>query len=511
VKLAALDPWAWWIEGEPARERAHPLKNAAAVFAVMAAASIDVLYVHASALESLGLPGELEPPLPGEQRPRHAWLDCQLRGERPSHSALSPSIKLGERELLIGAYQDGAGDPFADARDGRELLAAAVAYADALAERGRRWAYRNSAALTGWNLMHAPWEGGGRRRRRPLDGPSNPQPELEGHAEGAQVEIPYGGKWAASGGASYPQLPYVAAWDVNAQRLAACSRLALGVGGLEYVDWDAAGAPEQNELKLPGYHYVESVEQRHAGAIPPIFEPGWHTTPRVAMARYLHLDPVVRCSWVWTEHLPYLDPFYERMRVARERLLSHHPDPGVRHERAIALGALKQTYLQPFGRLRSARLRDARDVRYRPSWYDTIIGQELARQYLRLHELAEAGVAVLAVYFDTIICEVPSPDWTPEQLTVSSQLGKYKRAGGVLSTAEAHAALYVGDGAYEVGTLMKALNAAAGARSTPRRPYSGAPAAALGAFIRPTHGGYPEPACGAPIGPAAYCLGCGVV
>ena len=467
--MGALDASHWWLEGdrEP-RARESKLESAADVFRIMELAGIELLYVHASALPTLGLPEQLDPPPLGGKPSTHPWLG----------RALKPSIESADgREILIGAYQDGAGDPFAGARDGRELRDASLCFAEALRDgRDRRWAFRNSAAVTGWKLMHAR-----PGNRRPLENvESNPQPELEGLGAGAQVEIPYGASFVNPATVH----PYVAAFDVNGQRLAACSRLQLGVDGLRhYGELDTSPVHQDPatglvRAKLPGYHYVESVEAPYAGAIPAIFEPGWHTSPRVAMACYLGLKPIVRESWVWTEHTAYLDPFYNRMRVARERLLVWRIDsPG---PAAIALGALKQTYLQPLGRLRSGRLRDAKDTRYRPGWYDAVIGQELARQYLRLHELAKAGEHVLAVYFDAIILSVPMPNYVPAALELSDQLGKFKRAGGVLGREQALAALYPdgADGSSDVGALMQALK-----RANLFPPRS--------AFERPVHGGYP--------------------
>jgi hypothetical protein len=476
---------------------------------------VDVLYVHASALELLGLPAELEPPAPGDRRPRHPWLaGVTFEGQRVSHQALAPSIECAGLEVLIGAYQGGAGDPFDAAGDARELLAATLAFREAFKGRGRGrgWAYRNSAIQTGWKLMHAPWERGARKGRLAelAARPGNPLPELEG--AGRQVEVPYGGRWArdpAGPRSATPdgrELGWVLAWDVNGQRLAATGRLSLGVGGADHVTWRDAGA--SFDPKLPGYHLVRSVEHPHAGLIPAIFEPGWHTTPRVAMARHLGIAFELEQSWIWPHHVPYLNPWYEAMRDARLQLLVQAAvyqgasGPNVGHlgrAHAIALGALKQCYLQPLGRLRSLKAREQGSPLYRPDWYDHVIGQELAREYLRLHQLAVINVPVLAVYFDTIIIESDTPDLVagaPAGIEVSSQLGKFKPLG-VLPTADAHQALYGGERNPDVGALVKALKAAGGVE-TPASPAA-TPPAALSAFTRPAHGGYsppPSPAAG---------------
>jgi hypothetical protein len=503
--IAALGSDGVWVEGSssPRSIELGAVSSIENLFAGMHANQVEVLYVHRSALEPMGLPLELEPPAPGEKRPRHPWLEgATVAGERVSHSALSPSIECGDLEVLIGAWQDGAGDPFEDAADARELRDATIAYRDAFKAKGRPrgWTFRNSAISTGWKLMHAPWSRGARKARLAELATDDPLPTLEG-ASGLQVEVPYGGRWArdpAAGG----ELPWALAWDVNGQRLAATARLSLGVGGLEHI------TPELEDFdpKLPGYHLVRSIEHPFPGLIPAVFEPGWHTTPRLRMAHQLGIPFELEQSWVWRQHVPYLNPWYEAMRDARLRLLGQQAvyqgavGPNVGHiPRALelALGALKQTYLQPLGRLRSTRARDTHSPHYRPDWYDHVIGQELGREYLRLHQLAELGIPVLAVYFDTIIIEADTPDLlagAPAPIEVSSQLGKFKPLG-VLPIEDAREHLYAGPRGQDVGALVKALKAGGQPAHTGPAvvPSSAARPPALSALTRPRHGGYSPP------------------
>lgn len=475
---------------------------------LMAQDDLDVLYVHASALKALGLPAAREVLAPGEQREPHPFFDVPESSSR----RLTSSATIGEREVLIGAYQDGAGDPFADCADGAELLAAVLAFRDAFPDG---WAFRNSAALTGWQLMHRPWRFGKRKARIGELRETNIEPvELEGVQLGAQVEVPFG-SWAFARERESPNvpgyvfehprpvLPYVKAWDVNGQRLAACARLSLGIGGLEQrggFEADGIDPPLSRvfDKRLPGYHLVSTVGQSFPGLIPPIFEPGWHTTPRVQMAVHLGIPLTVERSIVWTEHVAYLDPFYAAMRDARNNLLALRatyqgasgPNVGrMDGASAAALRALKQSYLQPLGRLRSGKARESGDTFYRPSWYDAIIGQELAREYLRLHELADRQVPVLAVYFDTIICESETPDASdaPGPIGLSSQLGKYKPVG-VLPTKGAHHLLYGGD-APNVGLLVQGLKVGAQADRPVLDALDGERAST---YTRPVHGGYPN-------------------
>lgn len=399
------------------------VENAASLFEAMRRRQIDVLHVHASALDRLGLPHELKPATQGKRRAPHPFTaGVMFDGKSLSTNALAPSIEAAGMEIMIGAYQDGAGDLFDAAADATELLFAHLRFSGSL-ENGaaRPWYFRQSAAQTGWKLMHAPWAYGTRAARLArMDFEANPRPVLHGVPEGGQVEIPYG-SWMRPRDAPASGLPWVTAWDVNGQRLSACSRLPLGISGLQEIE-----APDEFDPKMPGYHFVSKVDDPFDGWLPPIFKPGWHTTPRVAMAEYLGLDFTIDRSHVWTNSVAYLDPWYSRLRDARERLLLKIA--GEEQGARIALDALKQCYLQPLGRLRSIKARERGDKYFRPHWYDSVIGQELAREYLRLHALAMDGVVVLAVYFDTIFVEAPDFD-PPAALPVSGQLGKYKFVG----------------------------------------------------------------------------------
>jgi hypothetical protein len=432
-KIAALGADGLRVQGEavPRYPRWENQASVGALFEAMRRFDIGIMHLHASALPLLGLPDKAPPPpMPGERRPHHPWMKA---AGKLSTRALAPSVESEGREVVIGAYQDGTGDPFAGAYDALQLLRAQILFAEALGD----WRYRNSAAMTGWNLMHAPHKFGPRAAKLAGVIEHNELAVLDGVDPGVQVEVPFG-SWTRTR-IKRPKHKHVLAFDVNGQRLAACARLSVGLAGLR-------AAPDDGS-KLPGYHLVTRISTPHRGKIPAPFKAGWHTTPRVAMARYLGLDVTIKRSLVWEQHTPYLNPWYERMRDARAFLLDRADDPAA----ALALAALKQCYLQPLGRLRSARARERNDRYYRPHWYDAVIGQELAREYLRLHTLAEEGVRVLAVYFDTIIIETDELS-APECLPVSTQLGKYKHLG-TMNAGTAHDIIY----GESVGAFVKAL------------------------------------------------------
>jgi hypothetical protein len=467
MRLAAIGDDGVWIEGQP-----HPRPlgggdlRAAEIFNRMQHNGVKVLYVHPSGLELLGLPSQIQHALPGAGRPAHKWLEgpLPLGGKPISTRSLAPSIECGDMEILIGAYQGGSGSPFDLADDAQELLEAALAFRDAFE---RPWTFRNSAMMTGWHLMTAPWKDTTQRGRRLAahrDWHTNERPLLAGVEPGTQIEQPLGA-WARAKSKRPRKLPYVVGWDVNAQRLAASARLSVGVGGLEHRPAGGVTPPSERliDTKLPGYHLITKIKHPHKGLIPPLMEPGWHTTPRVAMAHYLGIEIDVKESWVWNEHVPFFNPWYEQMRDARARLMDNSlpEDKGDQLGRRnpakeIALMALKQAYLEPFGRLRSERSRTTGSIYYRPDWYDAVIGNEVAREYLRLHQLAELGEQVLAVYFDTIIIETDEPTNPPTPIQLSTQLGKYKPVGEVLPANLAREYLYR-DGGRNVAALKKRM------------------------------------------------------
>jgi hypothetical protein len=448
-RLAALDSRGVWLEGlaRPLPIQWESARSAADLFAGLLRREAHVLHVHSSALAPLGLPAALPAAL---ALPPHPFFDVSWRGQPLSHRTLAPAVTaLDNREILIGAYQLGTGDIWEAAANGRELLDAAIAFRDAFPFP---WTFRHSAQLTGWRLMHACWSTATVRGRRLAAVGGLGSPELPSHpalAEGQAHEQPYGGAFTRA--RSGRPLEHVHVFDINGQRLAACGRLALGAGPVDVAD------PERFDPARPGYHLIGRIRRAHS-TIPPIFEAGWHTTPRVAAAIDMGLRPVIRESYVWRSSVQYLSPWYESLREARRALLANESTAA-----RIALGVLKQCYLQPLGRLRSARARQFGSEHYRPDWYDHVIGHETARQYRHMDRMATAGARLLAVYFDAVAIESAEPDAAAAAaaagIEVSDQLGKFKHAGTITGQL-AHEALY-GNGAPDVGQLMNAIREAA--------------------------------------------------
>jgi hypothetical protein len=305
-------------------------------------------------------------------------------------------------------------------------------------KRPRGWEYGASPYATAAQLLDALWREHPRCLKAPdlALGTGTEGPEL-----GAEtVERPHA--WVRAPRAGH--LRYLQAFDINGQFLSACSGLELGIG-------ECVPGPAAFDRRLPGYHRVDRV--RSIDGYPAILEPGWHATPVVAVAERLGLRPSIMESHVWPTHCPVLQPWYAELRDARARLMAS-TDPAA----PAALGLLKDCYTKYLGYLRGKDARERNPRSYRPAWYDAVVSQANARQYLTLHKLALLGAPVVAVHLDTVIVESSHTHQriAPPAITVSDQLGKYKPAG-VVPAGDGLAALYPQGKRTNMHALMKLL------------------------------------------------------
>jgi hypothetical protein len=306
-------------------------------------------------------------------------------------------------------------------------------------KRPKGWEYGVSPYATAAQLLDALW----REHPRSLKAPDLALGTgTEGLELGAEtVERPYA--WVRPR-RSAGHLRYLQAFDINGQFLSACSGLELGIGA-------CARRRGAFDRRMPGYHRVDRV--RSIDGYPAILEPGWHATPVVAVAERLGLRPSIAESYVWPEHCAVLQPWYAELRDARARLMAS-TDPAA----PAALGLLKDCYTKYLGYLRGKDARERNPRSYRPAWYDAVVSQANARQYLTLHKLALLGAPIVAVHLDMIIVESAHAHQriAPPAITVSDQLGKFK-AAGVLPAGEGLAALYPEGKRPNINALVKML------------------------------------------------------
>jgi hypothetical protein len=177
-------------------------------------------------------------------------------------------------------------------------------------------------------------------------------------------------------------------FDVNAQYLAACSSLALGVGEWRHVSTSDECALVPRDA--PGYWRVQTPARGATPLAVPLVDGRrllknadwldcWVSTPTMQLLREMNVVYWLSEVYWWPRHHQYLSPWYKRLRTAREALLSAQGD-GHR----VALAAVKDTYAAGIGSLNSWQKRDHPDQLYRPDWRDAVISQARANEWRAL-------------------------------------------------------------------------------------------------------------------------------
>ncbi|MGW7574671.1 helix-turn-helix domain-containing protein [Streptomyces sp. NPDC054765] len=123
--------------------------------------------------------------------------------------------------------------------------------------------------------------------------------------------------------------PYVVCLAVNLLHLAGCNAIRVTNGPAHHVSYPAF------DRKMPGSWLVDLSSVPHHPLMPPPFAgsgPAWHTTPALAYAAARQAQPQPVEGWLRpAPAVPYLDPWYRCIRLARlavlERLgITEHMD-----------------------------------------------------------------------------------------------------------------------------------------------------------------------------------------
>jgi len=194
-------------------------------------------------------------------------------------------------------------------------------------------------------------------------------------------------------------------YDKNAQFLAACSSVELGLYGLRH-EWRPAF-----DKRVPGYWRV--VVDGSPEAV-------WLTTPELAY-RAESSTVAVDEAWTWEHHGRALANWYARLRDARAALMADRSDAG-----QLALMLLKRSYTRAIGLLNSTTWRDPATAAYRPDWRAMIVAQ--ARANLA-RNIDKAGVRPVAIHTDCVYLLSPERDAVaacPPQWTLGSAPGQFK-------------------------------------------------------------------------------------
>lgn len=228
------------------------------------------------------------------------------------------------------------------------------------------------------------------------------------------------------------------AWDVNAAYLGACSSLTLGVGAPHHSyfagGYDGGTRVRGNGRDVGCGYFLAEIRYAAPPGLPSPFPDGraWVTTPTVQLALDLGATVHLFESYVWFDTSRPLEPFYKRLRAARETVMAGAPDPAC----TAVLMACKRMW-GPFLGGRVSATRDgwdrSSDPLYRPDWRHFVIATTRARVFralLRLEDARPFAVHTDALYF------AADDELAPEGLRVGRNPGTFKAAGVVpLSTA----------------------------------------------------------------------------
>lgn len=350
---------------------------------------------------------------------RASWLELKRQDQR--------------LEFVVPSWD--TDNPFRLASSTGELLEALELFAQLL-----RLRYRYSPGATGLALMRAVHSGPGAVALPEVGTPAPPAVKgYDGHAAGS---------WCAD---ALPGEGWLHAFDLNGMYLAAASSASLGFG-------------EPVNVKHPTARWAPGFYRCHVGPslagrvpdIPPPFKvdgrPHWYSAPAVSWMAERGCPVHALEGWIYPESKRWLEPWYERLRRAREAAM----EPG-RPARLITLAALKRVYTASLGRL-GGRWMQAGDSSFRPDWRLTVIDRALANMYRHLHAAQTLPLgrdADLAVWWSS----EADPMVAAAQLglEVSDQLGKWKPAGKIAAREAQAAVAGKKSGAGRIRALIEAM------------------------------------------------------
>ena len=364
----------------------------------------------------------------------------------------------GVRNIVQPIYEDRAS--WRETPDAATLRTSLLAFRDAL---GMEW--RRSPGATGTRLLRS-LHSGAHATRLEMDGPPPPPATERLVRDGGHIS------WTRPLRADERAL-FLHSFDVNAQYLAACSSLALGVGAWQHHSH--VPLPQKASDYLPGYYRVKRTERAVSASLPPIMKSDseWVTTPTLRLLRESDATLRILESYTWFEHKRYLEGWYRRLRDARLALT----DP-------YAIDAVKGLYRHAVSWFDSNTWDRSKDALYRPDWAHQIRAQARASV---LRTVARVGAQrdcwPVAVGSDCLYYLDASPDplaarcvtliggqgmQPTDGVRLSRQMGHYKVKDAGVPVAELGALLQPArGGAWSLIPLASGTEPARGARQSP--------------------------------------------
>ncbi|WP_449346023.1 DUF927 domain-containing protein [Streptomyces xanthochromogenes] len=228
-------------------------------------------------------------------------------------------------------------------------------------------------------------------------------------------------------------------YDKNAAWLGAFGGAKLGIGDpVHHPD----GATFSKDLA--GYWRVASVPGDGLEGLPPFqilrCEDGtaWLRTPAVDLLRetYKGWEPDVLEAWVWPVSKQALYGMYDRIRIARKRIIvaQEQGRPGARYAKQV-VGLLYQSFRGYLHRSSGPRKDHAtgghyqQDIYWRPDWAQMILDLALANTYRNLRKFADEGRHPLSLKVDAITLTSDQADpvaAAPASMKLGSDGGQWK-------------------------------------------------------------------------------------
>lgn len=233
---------------------------------------------------------------------------------------------------------------------------------------------------------------------------------------------------------------YLHAYDRNGAYLAVAGSIPLGVGEPTHHDTGASfdkrtcglwriDATDGDDWRLPS-----PVRGRNAGHTPQEHTI-WVTTPTLAYAHEIGLDPVIHEAWVWDRSERVLEPWYKRLRDARTALIEGTYPASPQATDAVK-ATVKELYTHTIGLFGSANY-GAEGKFHRPVWRQAIIAQSRANMLRKIRTIGETtNVWPIGVWIDAILYASDDPDpitaWPGKPTDLGTGLGQLKHEGTAL-------------------------------------------------------------------------------
>lgn len=278
--------------------------------------------------------------------------------------------------------------------------------------------YQLSGSTTGLDLMTATrWRD--REKLFPVVDPIVP----------ATMNIEADISWSRKPTAAELEHEFIHAYDRSGSYLAGVSGLELGVGASEHHPEGTAFA-----AKVPGYWRIEIPESGDWRMPNPLDPRGvnagktrWVTTPGLEFAVEQGYQPTIVEAFTWAERSRIFDPWYERIRDAREQLDIDDVDS------QIARDQLKAIYAPTIGMLGS-QIHMAGRAGFAPERRHMIVAKARTNILRRVAKIGQDTdrwpVAIIA---DTVLYTSPEADpvtaWPGGPEWLGRALGRYKVEG----------------------------------------------------------------------------------